>query len=100
MSFSSNAAVIEVPEVTVEVLDAGPRWSYGSLAANFARVQMLVAFYGCDPDRYLAAIAQGIEDVEDREFLRHIKKRVRLDPSLLDDMRRIVGEFASRFPAI
>jgi len=97
LSFSSNAAVIEVP---VEVLDAGPRWSYGSLAANFARVQMLVAFYGCDPDRYLTAIAQGIEDAEDREFLRHIKDRLRLDPSLLDDMRRIVGEFATRFPAI
>ena len=97
MSFSSNAAVIEVP---VEVLDAGPRWSYGSLAANFARVQMLVALYDGDPDRYLAAIAQGIEDVEDREFLRHIKDRLRLDPSLLDDMRRIVAEFASRFPSI
>jgi len=55
LSFSSNAAVIEVP---VEVLDAGPRW-YGGLAANFARVQMLVTWYGSDPDRYLVAIAQG-----------------------------------------
>jgi hypothetical protein len=97
LSFSSNAAVIEVP---VEVLDAGPRWSYGSLAANFARVQMLVALYGCDPDRYLDAIARGIEDLEDRAFLRHIKERLRIDPSLVDDMRRIVSEFASRFPAI
>ena len=97
MSFSSNAAVIEVP---VEILDAGPRWSYGSLAANFARVQMLVAFYGCDPDRYLEAISQGIEDVEDREFLQQIKHRLRLEPALLDDMRRFVAEFATRFPAV
>lgn len=96
MPFSSNAAVIEVP---VEILDAGPRWSYGSLAANFARVQMLVTWYGSDPDRYLDAIAQGIEDAEDSEFLHQIKDRLRGEPSLLDDMRRIVGEFARRFPA-
>ena len=86
-------------EVPVEVLDAGPRWSYGGLAANFARVQILVAWYGGDPDRYLAAIANGIEDVEDVEFLRQIKQRLHVEPSLLADMRRIVGEFANRFPA-
>lgn len=97
MSLSSNAAVIEVP---VEVLDAGPRWSYGSLAANFARVQILVAWYGGDPDRYLDAIANGVEDAEDVDFLRQIKQRLHVEPSLLADMRRIVGEFAMRFPAL
>ena len=86
-------------EVPVEVLDAGPRWSYGGLAANFARVQILVAWYGGDPDRYLAAIANGTEDAEDMDFLRQIKQRLHLEPSLLADMRRIVGEFAMRFPA-
>ena len=96
MSFSSNAAVIEVP---VEVLDAGPRWSYGGLAANFARVQILVAWYGGDPDRYLAAIANGVEDPEDMDFLHQIKQRLHVEPSLLADMRRIVGEFATRFPS-
>ena len=96
MSLSSNAAVIEVP---VEVLDAGPRWSYGSLAANFARVQILVAWYGGDPDRYLEAIANGVEDGDDMHFLRQIKQRLLVEPSLLADMRRIVGEFATRFPA-
>jgi hypothetical protein len=97
LSFSSNAAVIEVP---VEVLDAGPRWSYGGLAANFARVQILVAWYGGDPDRYLAAIANGTEDPDDVAFLRQIKQRLHVEPSLLADMRRIVGEFATRFPAV
>ena len=97
MPFSSNAAVVEVP---VEVLDAGPRWSYGSLAANFARVQILVAWYGGDPDRYLDAIANGVEDAEDVDFVRQIKQRLHVEPSLLADMRRIVGEFAMRFPAL
>jgi hypothetical protein len=96
LSFSSSAAVIEVP---VEVLDAGPRWSYGSLAANFARVQILVAWYGGDPDRYLDAISNGTEDAEDVDFLRQIQERLKVDPSLLADMRRIVGEFARHFPA-
>lgn len=81
----------------VEVLDAGPRWSFGSLAANFARVQLLVTWYGGDPDRYMDAIANGTEDAEDMEFLRAIKDRLAVDPSLLADMRRIVGEFATRF---
>lgn len=94
MSFTSNAAAIEA----VEVVDAVPRWSYGMLAANFARVQILVAWYGGDPDRYLEAISNGMEDLDDRAFLRQIKERLRIDPSLLDDMRRIVGEFATRFP--
>lgn len=97
LPFSSNAAVIEVP---VEVLDAGPRWSYGSLAANFARVQILVAWYGGDPDRYLDAIANGVEDAEDGDFLRQIKERLSVDPSLVADMRRIVSEFATRFQSL
>ncbi|HEV7764665.1 MAG TPA: hypothetical protein VGQ76_06665 [Thermoanaerobaculia bacterium] len=84
-------------EVDVEVLDAGPRWSFGSLAANFARVQLLVTWYGGDPDRYMDAIANGLEDAEDMEFLRGMKDRMMADPFLLDDMRRIVGEFATRF---
>ena len=93
MSFLSN----EVVEVPVEVLDAGPRWSYGNLAANFARVQILMTWYGGDPDRYLDAIANGVEDVEDAAFLRQIKDRLTVDPALLNDMRRIVSEFATRF---
>ena len=94
MSFLSNELMVEVP---VEVLDAGPRWSYGSLAANFARVQILVTWYGGDPDRYLHAIENGIEDAGDATFVRRIKDRLKVDPSLLHDMRRIVGEFATRF---
>lgn len=83
--------------VQVEVLDAGPRWSYGPLAANFARVQILFTWYGGSPDRYLAAIENGFEDAEDREFVEDLKRRLHEDRSLLDDMRRIVSEFASRF---
>jgi hypothetical protein len=89
----SIATHVEVP---VEVLDGAPRWSYGMLAANFARVQILVAWYGGDPDRYLDAIQRGYEDQADTAFVVAMKRRLAVDPSLLDDMRRIVDEFASR----
>ncbi|HEY0157537.1 MAG TPA: hypothetical protein VGF28_09655 [Thermoanaerobaculia bacterium] len=87
------------PAAQVEILDAGPRWSYGLLAANFARVQILVTWYGGDPDRYLAAIEEGLEDAEDRPFLEALKVRLETEHFLLDDMRRIVAEFASRISA-
>ena len=92
MSLTTPPAVAQV-----EVLDGAPRWSYGMLAANFARVQILVTWYGGDPDRYLAAIENGEEDAGDREFVDALRARVAEDRSLLDDMYRIVGEFASRF---
>jgi hypothetical protein len=84
-------------EVPVEVVDAGPRWSFSSLAANFARVELLIGWYGGDPDRYLDAVARGAEDESDVPFLVVMKQRLKQEPSLLDDMRRLVDEFASRF---
>jgi hypothetical protein len=87
------------PAAQVEILDAGPRWSYGQLAANFARVQILVTWYGGNPDRYLAAIEDGIEDADDRPFVETLRSRLSSERYLLDDMRRIVAEFASRFSA-
>jgi hypothetical protein len=89
-----------VSEVSVEVLDDGPRWSFGTLAANFARVQLLISWYDGDPDRYLAAIDGGIEDVTDTPFLLSMKRRLREEPRLLDDMRRIVNEFANQIASV
>ncbi len=83
------------PTADIEVIDPTPRWSYGPLAANFARVQILFTWYGGDPDRYLEAIENGSEDAEDREFVDTLKKRLEEDRSVLEDMRRVVGEFAS-----
>lgn len=87
------------PAEQVEILDGAPRWSYGLLAANFARVQILVTWYGGSPDRYLDAIENGFEDPDDRPFVEMLKRRLATERHLLDDMRRIVGEFASRFSA-
>ena len=93
MSFS---VAVDVP---VEVLEWTPRWSLGAVAANFARVQILVTIYEGDPDRWLESIERSgtTEDEADVPFLVAMKRRIADDPTLLDDMRRIVGEFAGRF---
>ena len=87
------------PEVSVEILDLSPSWLAGGLAASFARVQILVTFYDGDPQLWLDAIDSGEApgDEADEAFLQSIQQRMRNDPRLLADMRRIIGEFAARF---
>ncbi|MEO8383395.1 MAG: hypothetical protein ABI779_27310 [Acidobacteriota bacterium] len=89
-------------EVPVEILDLSPRWLTGGLAASFARVQILVTFYDGDPLLWLDAIERGETpgDEADELFLQNVLDRMILDPKLLPDMRRIVGEFAARFGAM
>jgi hypothetical protein len=91
-----------VHEVPVEILELTPRWLAGGLAASFARVQILVTYYDGDPVRWLQEIERGQMpgDESDVEFLRAIEERIENDPSLLRDMRRIVGEFASRVGSV
>ena len=86
-------------EVPVELLDLSPRWLAGGLAASFARVQILVTFYDGDPRQWLDAIARGETPADDADeaFLVTMQGRIATDPDLVEDMRRIVGEFAARF---
>ena len=85
-------------EVPVEVLELTPRWLAGGLAASFARVQILVSFYDGDPQLWQEAIERGETpaDETDLSFLDAITERIAGDPKLIDDLRRIVGEFAAR----
>ena len=93
----SSVANITMTEVPVEILELTPRWSFAGLAANFARVQILVTLYNGDPNKWLDAIERGLEDESDVPFLGIMKQRLADDPSFLDDMRRIIAEFATRF---
>jgi hypothetical protein len=96
---SLSGVVVEVP---VEILELTPRWLAGGLAASFARVQILVCYYDGDPQRWLQEIERGQTpgDETDVEFLQAIRQRLDEDSSLLGDMRRIVGEFATRIGSI
>ncbi|HEV7238003.1 MAG TPA: hypothetical protein VGQ36_02105 [Thermoanaerobaculia bacterium] len=85
-------------EVPFEVIELTPRWLTGGLAASFARVQILVSFYDGDPQLWQEAIERGETpgDELDLSFLDTITRRIADDPKLIDDLRRIVGEFAAR----
>lgn len=86
-------------DAAVEVLDWTPHWSLGSVAANFARMQMLVSLFDGDPDKWLTVIEQtgSADDEEDVPFLQSVKQRMGNDATFIDDMRRIISEFAARF---
>jgi hypothetical protein len=91
---------ISTVDVSVEVLEWTPRWSLGSVAANFARMQVLLTLFDGDPDKWLELIERGegsAEDDADVPFLAVMKQRIAEDPSFLQDMRRIIDAFAVRF---
>lgn len=89
---------VDPSEVSYEVLELTPRWLEGGLAASFARVQILVSFYDGDPQLWQESIERGETpaDETDLSFLDTITHRIAEDPQLIDDLRRIVGEFAAR----
>ena len=87
-------------DVPVEILEWTPRWSLGAVAANFARMQMLLTLFDGDPDKWLDLIERGhasADDDADVPFLVVMKQRIAEDPEFLGDMRRIIDAFAIRF---
>lgn len=86
-------------EVPVEIVEWTPRWGLGGLAANFARTQILLTMFDGDPEKWLEMIERngGADDEGDLLFLQEMRDRLSVDPTLLDDLRRIVNDFAVRF---
>lgn len=85
-------SVVIIPAVEL------PRWSLMGVAEDFARVQILLSLFDGDPDKWLAQIDLhgGAELDGDVAFLHEVQQRLAADPRYLDDMRRIVQEFAER----
>ena len=85
-------------EMPYELVEATPRWLATGLASSFARVQMLVSLYDGDPRRWQEAIERGKapRDEADLRFLDKITQRTAADPTLIADLKRIVGEFGAR----
>ena len=85
--------------VPVEAIEWKPRWSFWGVAENFARVQILLTVFDGDPDKWLSLIQRSGSPADDADlpFLIEVRERLGADPSLLDDMRRIVREFADVF---
>jgi hypothetical protein len=60
----------------------------GSVIAEFLRFHVLVRVYDGDPDAWLAQLRD--RDSGDVRFLRWIRSRLRQDPSLMAEIRRMV----------
>jgi len=62
-----------------------------SATADFLRYQVLVRVFNGDADRWLDHLRQlGDFADEDIRFVRWIRGRLRRDPELIDDIRRMV----------
>jgi len=62
-----------------------------SIIAQFIRYHVLVRVFGGDPDAWLAHIrARGGGDQADVRFVRWVRARLRKDPALLTEIRRMV----------
>jgi hypothetical protein len=83
----------------VEAIEWMPRWSFWGVAENFARVQILLTVFDGDPDKWLSLIQRCGSPADDADvpFLVEVRQRLADDPALLEDMRRIVREFADCF---
>ena len=69
-----------------------------SLVANFARVHILVSLFDGDPDKWINFIVRKgtvIERETDLPFIEALRRRLRAEPLLVEELRRIVHEFSS-----
>ena len=62
----------------------------GSVVAEFLRFHVLVRVYDGDPDAWLAQLRERGDDGADLRFVRWIRSRLRQDPALLGEIRRMV----------
>ena len=62
----------------------------GSVVAEFLRFHVLVRVYDGDPDAWLAQLRERGDDGADLRFVRWIRSRLRQDPSLIGEIRRMV----------
>ena len=60
----------------------------GSAVAEFLRFHVLVRVFDGDPDAWLAKLRE--DDSADVRFLRWIRSRLRQDPALMSEIRRMV----------
>jgi hypothetical protein len=62
----------------------------GSVIAEFLRFHVLVRVFDGDPDAWLAKLREHEDDSADVRFVRLIRSRLRQDPALLGEIRRMV----------
>jgi hypothetical protein len=61
-----------------------------SVIAEFLRFHVLVRVFNGDPDAWLAKLREHDDDGADVRFVRWIRSRLRQDPALISEIRRMV----------
>ena len=88
---AEGAAMVET-HPWVDAADAS------ALVANFARVHILVSIFDGDPEKWIRFIQRSgtaVEKAHDLPFAQSLQQRLTAQPSLLNDLRRIVREFSA-----
>ena len=94
-----SSAVRPMPS-DFEAYEWVPTSNLARTVAEFARMQILVTLFDADPGKWLDFIERFGTDEERRDdvpFLMSVRERMEEDPSLADEMRRIIGEVANLF---
>lgn len=84
----------------VEAYEWVPTSNLARTVAEFARMQILVTLFDTDPDKWLDFIRRygtADEHRDDVPFLLQLRERMEQEPSIADDMRRIIREVSTLF---
>lgn len=84
-------------EQCIEVHDWDDPGEHSGLIADFARAHVLVTIFDGNIPKWLEMIDRigtKQEKLGDAPFLRQLQQRLRTEPRLLDDLSRVVSEFA------
>lgn len=91
---------VVVDQPTVEAYEWIETSRLSELVANFARVHILISLFDGDADRWLQFIrTEGTPEEReyDLPFVVDLQQRLSAEPSLIDDMRRVVRDFSAMF---
>ena len=82
---------------TIEVHDWDGTPDVYGLVADFARIHVLLSIFDGDTAKWLEmieSVGTRTEKLADAPFLRMLQQRLIREPELIDELQRVVGEFA------
>jgi hypothetical protein len=84
--------------MAVETYDWVDTTNLSALVANFARIHMLLSLFDGEPDKWIEFLESSGTDEEracDLPYAEALKRRMIDDPSHIERLRQVVGEFSA-----
>ncbi|MCU1246808.1 MAG: hypothetical protein JWN02_2718 [Acidobacteria bacterium] len=85
-------------QTEVEVCDWVDMAPASALVTQFARVHILVSLFDGDPEKweqFIRLYGTEQEREHDLPFIEELRGRLETEPNLLDDLRRLMGDFSA-----